>query len=209
MCISCFKKKFNAGVLTALEGAMHKLYGTRKRRLLENHPDLVVELGAGTGANFQYYRPETHIIAIEPNVAVHKFLHQKAEKYNLKLEVKGIKAERLDLDDACTQMVVGTLVLCTIDEPKAALMEAVRVLQPGGKYVFVEHVAAQSGGMLCKLQNGIQKPWQWLFDGCRPNRNTSQTLQNAGFAKVKPERFNLRTPALPINPHIAGYAVCK
>jgi len=198
--------RFNARVLKVLDGAMHLLYKERKSALLAGHPDAIVEIGPGTGANFRYYRPGTHIIAIEPNKAMHKHLQKQAAQYQLILEIRDIKAEKIDMEDNSAPMVIGTLVLCTVSDPEQVLKEIHRILQPGGKYLFVEHVAAAKGSVTRGIQDAVHGPWLKVFEGCHTNRDTATILRQAGFSDVILDEFNIHSPAVPINVQISGYA---
>lgn len=186
---------------------MHRLYGERKRRLFGALPGTVVELGAGTGANFRYYPPATRVLAVEPDTAKHPALTRHARRHALQLEIVAAGAETLPWADASVDLVVGTLVLCTVDDPAAVVGEIVRVLRPGGRFVFVEHVAASPASGLRRLQDLLERPWCRLFGGCRPNRETWRLLESAGFAQLQLERFRIGWALLPVRPHVAGVAL--
>ena len=102
--------------------------------------------------------------------------------------------------------MVGTLVLCSVPRPQESLREILRVLKPGGKFVFIEHVAAPHGTTLRAFQNFIQPLWTLVGEGCRPNRETWETISQAGFAKVEIEHYCYPTGG-PVAPLIAGTAV--
>lgn len=186
---------------------MDRVYGARKRRLFADLPPRVLELGAGAGANLRYYPAGTALIAVEPNPCLHDRLRAAARERGIELELHGAGAERLELPDGSLEAVVCTLVLCTVRDPARVLSEVRRVLQPGGRFLFVEHVAASPGSALRALQTAVRHPWRWLVDGCCVDRDTAATLEAAGFAELDLERFRLRTPLLPIVPHLAGVAV--
>jgi ubiquinone/menaquinone biosynthesis C-methylase UbiE len=196
----------NAWLLHRLETAMHRLYGARKRHIYGTLPERLVEIGAGAGANLRYYAPNTRLIAIEPNVAIHPRLRQKAARHAIQLEIQGSGAERIALADACVDAVVGTLVLCSVQDPQAVVSEVRRILQPGGRYLFLEHVAALPGSRLRGMQNTLLRPWRWLFEGCHLNRETFTVISRAGFSHVAMDCF-VQPRLLPFAPHIFGVAV--
>lgn len=196
----------NAWLLHAVDRVMDRIYGSRKRGIYGELPGSVVEIGPGAGANFRYYAPGTTVIAIEPNPAMHPYLHAKARRRHLDLRVKTIKGESIDLPDQSMSAVVGTLVLCTVDAPQQVVSEIQRILKPGGRYIFLEHVAATPGTRLRGVQEYLLRAWQRLFDGCHLNRETQQVILAAGFTKVDIDCFVMQTRWLPFSPHIFGVA---
>jgi ubiquinone/menaquinone biosynthesis C-methylase UbiE len=85
------------------------------------------------------------------------------------------------------------------------LAELRRILRPGGRLLFIEHVAAPRDSWLYTLQHGIEPVWRRLADGCHPDRNTGAALETAGFSSVDYERFATNLPV--VSPHIMGTAV--
>ena len=193
-----------AFVLAHSEPSDRRLYGDRKRALLGGLGPTVVEIGAGVGANAPYFAPGTAWRVVEPNAFVHEGLVRMAERHGLHLELTGGTAERLPFPDASADAVVSTLVLCSVEDPARVLAEARRVLRPGGRFVFVEHVAAPEGTTLRRAQRLCRAPWGLVADGCRPDRDTEALVRAAGFADVRMERFRL--PLGLVAPHIAGTA---
>ena len=185
---------------------MDRIYGARKRAVYGRLPDTVAEIGPGAGANFRYYAPGTRVIAVEPNAAMHSRLRARARQRGIDLEIRCVRGEAVDLPDASIA-AVGTLVLCTVDNPQQVVSEIRRILISGGRYIFLEHVAAVSGTRLRGLQNVLLRPWRWLFDGCHLNRETQHVIQAAGFASVDMDCFVMDKPWLPFAPHIFGVAV--
>jgi SAM-dependent methyltransferase len=187
--------------------AERRLYGARKQALFAGLSGTVVEIGAGAGPNAAYLPAGTRWLAVEPNVYFHPHLRRAAEASGLALEIVPGAAEALPLPDASADAVVSTLVLCSVADPMRALAEARRVLRPGGRLLFVEHVAAEPGTWLRRLQGLLRGPWQVVADGCRPDRDTEAAIRAAGFAEVRVERF--RAPLGLAAPHIAGVAVAR
>ncbi len=198
--------RFHAWFLQATEATLERIHGERKRALFAELPDRVVELGPGTGANCRHFRPGQQVIGIEPNLRMHDALHRKAQQHGVDLEIRGLRGERLDLPDASVPAVVSSLVLCSVGDPAAVLGEVRRVLEPGGRFVFIEHVIDPSEGWLRRSQQWLRAPHSFCFEGCEPDRDTEQLLRAAGFASLELERFRIRSPLFYVAPHIAGVA---
>ena len=200
--------RLNAAVLRTSNAYAHLLMGRRKRRLFANLPPTVVEIGPGTGANLRYYRPGTLLIAIEPNRHMHSPLQKAAQRYGIELELREEGADAINLPDASVDAVVSTLVLCTVPDPAATLREVSRILRPGGRFLFLEHVRAdQSHPVLRMVQRSVARPWRWFFEGCDVLRDTEATLARTGWAHLEVQRYHLPTLFLPINTQIAGTAL--
>ncbi len=101
--------------------------------------------------------------------------------------------------------VISTHVLCSVHDLDGALEEIRRVLKPGGKFVFLEHVAAPPHTGLRRVQNSVRPLWHLIGDGCYPNRETWRAIESAGFRDVQIEHY--RADILVASPHIAGYAI--
>lgn len=202
------RKRLFAWSLVHAGDTDRRLYGPRKRALfarLDAGPGrTVVEIGAGAGPNAAYLPAGTRWLVAEPNGFFHAPLRRAADRHGLALELLAGDAHALPLPDASADAVVCTLVLCSVADPAAALAEVRRVLRPGGAFLFVEHVAADDGTRLRRLQRGLRAPWGWAGDGCRPDRDTLAAIRAAGFARVEAEAF--RVPLGLAAPHVAGLA---
>ena len=197
------RARWLAFVLAQSERTDRRLYGARKRVLFQGLGPTVVEIGAGTGVNAAYFARGTRWRVAEPNGYVPADLARAAERHGLALDLHAGGAEALPFADASADAVVSTLVLCSVSDPSRVLAEVRRVLRPGGRFVFVEHVAA-AGGALRTAQRTLRAPWGLVADGCRPDRETEAFVRAAGFARVDVERFRL--PLGLVAPHIAGTA---
>jgi ubiquinone/menaquinone biosynthesis C-methylase UbiE len=120
-------------------------------------------------------------------------------------ELRTGTAEQLGMPSASVDAVVSTLVLCSVPSVAAVLKEILRVLKPGGRFVFIEHVAAPRGTMLRFGQQFVRPLSICFADGCHPDRETGEAIEAAGFGEVKLERF--RAPLWLASPHVAGVAV--
>jgi ubiquinone/menaquinone biosynthesis C-methylase UbiE len=157
--------------------------GMRRRRstLLSEAHGRVLEIGAGTGLNVAHY-PEgiTELLLCEPEPGMRGRLAPRLQRYAGVGRIIDAPAERLPLPDASVDVVVSTLVLCTVDDPERALREIARVLRPDGELLFIEHVRAGSR-FLAKCQDLLLKPWRGFAGGCRCNRPTVELMRNCGF----------------------------
>lgn len=187
-------------------GAHHShLLQSRKRALLGGLRGEVLEVGPGGGVNFEFYAASAvRWIGIEPNTFAHERLHAAAARRGIAATVIAAGAEAIPLPDASVDAVVSTLVLCSVSAPAQALAEIRRVLRPGGRFVFVEHVAAPRASWLRRLQRAIRAPWRLAGGGCEPDRETWRTIEAAGFSRVDIDHFHVALPV--VSPHVAGVA---
>ena len=198
------RKRLFAALLERVSRVHEPLVADRKRALLGELRGQVLEIGPGTGVNLAYLRPGVRWVGIEPNAYLRRRLLAAAAERGVDAEVRAGTAERLAAADASVDAVISTLVLCSVPDQAAALREIRRVLRPGGRFVFVEHVAAPPGTWLRWTQEVATPLWSALADGCHPARDTAAAIERAGFARVEIERFSV--PAALSSPHIAGVA---
>lgn len=187
-------------------GAHHSgLVSDRKRALFGSLEGRVLEIGPGGGVNFEFY-PASVVewIGIEPNPYTHERLRTVAAGHGITARLLGGGAESIPLPDGSVDAVVSTLVLCSVADQHAVLEEIRRVLRPGGRFVFVEHVAAPRGSLLRRLQRLVRAPWRIAGGGCEPDRETSIAVEQAGFRRVTLDRFRVGLPV--VSPHVAGVA---
>lgn len=198
--------RFNAAFFRAMDPFIDRELGPHKRRVLAGLPCLVVEIGAGAGANLPYLPADAVLIAIEPNRAMHGPLRAAARRHRVPLDLRDRPAEDTGLADHSVDAVISSLVLCSVHDPAAVLAEVRRILRPGGTFRFLEHVVAPEGTATRDAQRLLRRPWAWTFEGCSCERDLEQDIRSAGFAEVEVERYRIRTPFLPFNTHIAGIA---
>lgn len=180
-----------------------------RKRALEGLSGRVVELGAGDGANFEFY-PETvsEVVAIEPEPRFRELAQQAAREAKVSVSVQPGTADALPLEDESADAFVASLVLCTVPDPAAALAEARRVTRPGGELRFYEHVHANRQPLRAFLEFVDRtRLWPMIAGGCHPTRDTRAAIEAAGFAIESCERFPFSpSPIIPNIPHILGIA---
>jgi ubiquinone/menaquinone biosynthesis C-methylase UbiE len=181
--------------------------GEMRRELLAGAGGRVLELGAGTGVNLELYPDAVEdLVLVEPDPHMAKRLRAKLAASPRAATVTEAPAERLPCDDDSFDTAVATLVLCTIPNPAAALAEAARVLRPGGRLLFIEHVRAEDPG-LARWQDRLEKPWRFLGDGCHCNRDTVATIGASPFQLSAVERGRLPKAPPIVSPLARGSAV--
>jgi len=179
----------------------------RRKPLLASLAGEVIEIGAGTGANFGHY-PATvsRVLAIEPEPRLRAIATAAAEAVPVPIEVTGGIAGALPAADASHDAAVATFVLCTVPDQDAALAEIRRVLRPGGKLWFLEHVRADTAGLV-RAQRMLEATiWPRLFGGCHLSYDTAAAIERAGFSISRLEKFLFPATRTPVSFHIAGYA---
>ena len=115
-------------------------------------------------------------------------------------------AEALPFDGASFDTVVCTFVLCTVPDPRRALAEVARVLRPGGRLLFLEHVRARDGTALGRFQDLVAPPHRRLGAGCHPNRRTGQLIEGSSLSVERLEHGRQPRALATVRPTIIGSA---
>lgn len=204
LCSNCGKRLF-AWMMSQADDVYDKAVGDRKQSLLGKLNGNILEIGPGTGVNLAYFPKNINWIGIEPNPFMHSYLIKEAQKLGFNnIDLRTGTADDLDAEDNSIDAVVSTLVLCSVPNLAITLQQVLRVLKPGGHFLFIEHVAAPEKTVLRKVQSTIRPLWKILGDGCHPDRETWVALENAGFSNLNYEHF--RAPVPIVSPHIMGIA---
>jgi len=160
-----------------------------RRALLYFHArGSVLEVGAGTGRNIDYYPSSPTVERVVLTDASDRMLLRAREK----LRDVDVGGERFGVfvadaarvtdyyEEDTFDTVVDTFGLCSFDDPVGVLKELRRVCRPGGKILLLEH--------------GRSKKWQGLSNyldrhaerhaknwGCVWNRDIDRMLHDAGL----------------------------
>jgi SAM-dependent methyltransferase len=178
-----------------------------RRRALAGATGRTIDLGAGTGANLDLY-PEkvTELVLAEPDPHMLRKLREKAAAGGLAANIVKAPAEALPFPDSSFDTAVFTLVLCTVPDPAAALAEVARVLRPGGRLLFVEHVRSPEPGV-ARWQDRLEKPWRFCGDGCHCNRDTVASIEASPLTVEEVELGRLPKAPPIVRPLVTGSAV--
>jgi len=178
-----------------------------RRELLAGAGGRVLELGAGTGLNLELYPDGVEdLVVLEPDPHMAKRLRATVAASPRRASVSEASAERLPFEDAGFDTVVATLVFCTIPDPDAALAEVARVLKPGGRLLFLEHVRAEDP-KLARWQDRLEKPWRFVGDGCHCNRDTVASIAAARFEIEGVQHDRLPKAPPIVSPLVQGSAI--
>jgi ubiquinone/menaquinone biosynthesis C-methylase UbiE len=176
-----------------------------RQRLLADASGSVLEIGGGTGVNLPFYNGVNSLVMTEPEPAMLRRLQRKVREQSSSAKVLRAPAEDLPFEDDRFDTVVSTLVLCGVDDQARTLREAGRVLRPGGRLLFIEHVRSDDP-QYARFQDRMN----WLnrfIVHCDCNRPTLASIEAEGFTVSRLERTTLPKAPKFVRPLIVGAAV--
>ncbi len=179
-----------------------------RRTLLAGLSGRVIEVGAGSGANFSHYPTSvSEVVAVEPEPYLRERAQHAAGQARVRISVVDGGADRLPGDAGSFDCGVSALVLCTVPNQRSALAELFRVIRPGGELRFYEHVLAHTNRQARVQRLADATFWPRLAGGCHLARDTTAAIEQAGFPIQTCERFSYSpVPLLPPTPHVLGAA---
>ena len=178
----------------------------RRESLLALASGRVLELGAGTGLNLRHYSEAVEALVLtDPTGPMLSRLRRRARRSRLDCTVVPAGAERLPFNDDSFDTVVSTLVLCNVNDPRRAIDEIARVLRPGGRLLFLEHVRAESR-RLARWQDRLHRPWHAFAAGCHANRATLELLRESQLRVGEVERDRWAGMPVLVQPLAIGIA---
>lgn len=200
-----------ARVYARLSSGMERAgVGRIRAELLADVSGSVLEAGAGNGLNFSHYPPAvTGVLAVEPEPHLRGLAERAAAAARVPIKVVDGRAEQLPAKDASFDAVVATLMLCSVADLPGTVAELHRVLRPGGKLIFMEHVRADAPGLRRVQQLADATIWPFCFGNCHAARDPVAALTAAGFSIVSLTKYRLPESGLPwpTTPHARGVAV--
>ena len=174
----------------------------------------VLDLGAGTGRMFEPVLEATaagdsaddnsgpvEYHAIEPDPNMRRRATRCARDIGMAVDLRDARAEALPYPDDSFDVVLSSVVFCTIQDPDAALEEVARVLRPDGEFRFFEHVRAD--GWRERGQNLCNPAWKRVAGGCNLNRATVERfVGHDAFDVIEVERLSMGI--FPATPFVRG-----
>lgn len=201
------RQRFFAWMLKKGDGVNDKLYRDIKKELFSDIQGTVVEIGPGTGINFLYLPKNIEWIGIERNEAFHESVISAAKKQKIRSSMLNSSAESISLPDESADIVISTLVLCSVPDQEKVLAEAKRILKKDGRLIFIEHVADKRGTFRRSAQNIFNPINRFIADGCNCNRETWKQIEQSGFSSCKIHHTIMKGTMTLHAPHIFGH--CK
>lgn len=181
-----FASKYDS-FMSSLETNFHPI----RKALLGNLEGDILDVGSGTGVNFEHFNSKANVIAVEPS----PFMLEKAkaklpQKATIRTYNLSVTADALDdiIAKNSLDYIVCTLVLCTIPDQQLALKKFKNWLKPTGKLIILEHIHAEKNPNRF-LQNVINPLWKVVGDGCNLNRDTDILIKESGFKAESEEYF--------------------
>jgi ubiquinone/menaquinone biosynthesis C-methylase UbiE len=182
-------------------------FAAHRQALLAGAAGDVLEIGGGTGANLSHYGGDVSTLTItEPEQPMAKRLQKRIASVRPDAKLLQAPAEDLPFDDESFEVAVSTLVLCTVDDQPRALRELRRVLKPGGRLLFMEHVRSEDP-KTARMQDRMLPINVRIAHGCHCNRPTLDGIRAAGFEVADVENDTIAHAPKFVRPLIVGVAV--
>ncbi|WP_225336622.1 class I SAM-dependent methyltransferase [Halomicrobium urmianum] len=188
--------------MAAVEGTLLRPH---RNYLVDDLRGAVLDVGAGTGAMFPYFDAvadgTVSFHAVEPDPYMRRRARETADELGVDIDLGSAGAESLPYDDDSFDVVIASMVFCTIPDVERALSEVARVLRPGGEFRFFEHVL--DDGWRARVQSLIAPLWKRVAGGCHLTRQTASLFAaDRSFDVVEVDRMNLGVT--PIRPFVRG-----
>ena len=193
-----YNKVFSAAYDPLMSAVEKNALSGRRKILLSGLTGKVLEIGCGTGINFEFYSDKADVLALEPSDAMRAQALERAAGRNaarVRVEPWLLEDARLgaEFPSGSFDAVVCTLVLCTVPDPAETLAQLHSLLKPGGTLVALEHVRAKSDAGQW-VQNLMNPFWRHLAEGCQLNRDTHTSILSAGFKALEKSDFDYGLP---------------
>lgn len=178
----------------------------KRRALLREASGDALEIGAGTGLNLDLWPGSvSRLVLTEPDPHMAVQLRKRVGHSSRQVEFAQAPGEQLPFEDASFDTVAMTLVLCTAPDPAAVLREIGRVLRPGGRFLFLEHVRSGDPNV-ARWQDRLHGVWYAFGYGCNCNRATLSTIESSPLEVERVEEGEMPKAPPIVRPLIWGLA---
>ncbi len=178
------RSMFAASYDFLMKGMERQYFRKIREGLLRQAKGRTLEIGAGTGANLEWYESghEKERVFLEPSRPMLTRGIRKGMK-KTGTPVQG-DAAQLPFPPRFFDTVVVTLVLCSVERWTDAIQEIRRVLKTDGKLIFLEHVRS-SRPAIRRLQEWLTPLWKHVAAGCHLDRPTDVMVEQNFIAEEK------------------------
>lgn len=191
-----------------IEAFVTRGLGQERGRVLKPACGRVLEIGIGSGHNLSYLPACTDFFAgLEPSRGFLR-LASNAANGNRNLQLIRGTGESLPFAENSFDTVVSFLVLCSVRNLPAVLTEIYRVLRPGGRLLYFEHVRA-SDPVVARWQDRLTPLWAKIGCGCHLNRPTEREIAAAGFQFQNARRYRSDRLGPSITAEVIEGVACK
>lgn len=166
-------------------------FGQLRKEMISDLKGDILDVGCGTGANFEYFNKDANVIAVEPSpYMLEKALQKLPQKANITTYNLSVTDNQLEdiIKPKSLDYIVSTLVLCTIPDYKLALKKFHKWLKDDGQLIIIEHIHAKEKPRRV-IQNIINPVWKVIGDGCNLNRDTDEVIKSMGFKPLTENYF--------------------
>ncbi|WP_457590709.1 class I SAM-dependent methyltransferase [Geoglobus sp.] len=144
----------------------------------------ILEVGIGTGKNINYYG-KWEVTGVDISRKMLERALIRAKKSGKSVDLIQADAESLPFKDGVFDGAISTYVFCSVENPVKGLREVYRVLKPGGRAYFLEHVRSENE-IAGRMMDAINPIFRAI--GPEINRKTVENIKKAGF-KIVEDRF--------------------
>lgn len=192
-------------------GAEEKVFPPHRNYLAAGLEGDVLDVGIGTGSMIPYYVASRQqgsafdLRAIEPDPDMRRQAMEAAHSAEIPVEITTGRAEQTPYPDDSFDVVICSLVLCSVEDLEDALSEIARVLRPEGEFRFFEHV--RSDGVRGTIESFVSPVWRPVAAGCRIDRRTGDRIAER-FEPIEIDRFDIGTlDTFPARRFVRGRAL--
>lgn len=163
-------------------------YKELRKNLWKTVEGRVLDAGAGTGRNSEYYPPQAQVVACDISREMLTIARERAHSCGRDVPLIQMDVLHLGFPDNSFDAVVSTFLFCVLPDPlqPRALKEISRVCRPEGKILLLEYTYSRK--FWRRLWMTVLSPYvEWAYSA-RFDRKTREHIQEGGFHLLE-DRF--------------------
>jgi len=159
------------------------MFNNYRKEVVERAQGKILEVGIGTGENLKYYKAPQKVTGIDFSPGMLRVAKEKAEGVSIDVDLLEMDIQEMSFPRNSFDTIVSACVFCTVPDPIAGLKETFRVLKPGGKAIFLEHMKSRNIALNILLYT--MNIFSRLILGTSMVRSTQENIEKAGFKVVE------------------------